>query len=162
MKPADVLADAVAGCTHHAHKKDGDFRCCKCGGHYIIAQGWVAGRRFGPLRDIHCKENGQVSVTIEITPEGRPRIFELLTALTYAMGAVNRFEPARTSFRIPARFEPELDAMEDRIEHLTNQEIETFVDGEESEVAAIAGRSYGLTKAHELLEAMFDGEESTI
>jgi hypothetical protein len=103
-----------------------------------------------------------VTDTIEITPHGRPRIFELLTALTYAMGAVNRYEPEREIFHIPARFAADLDAMEERIEHLTNAEIETFVDGDEIDSVAIGRRSYGLTKAAELLEAMFDGKESTI
>lgn len=95
-----------------------------------------------------------------ITPEDRPRIFEILTELSYAMGAVNRQEPARKAFGIPPRFEIDLDAMEARIEHLTNEEIQTFCDGEETEVAAIAARSHGLTRAHELLNAMFDGEGS--
>lgn len=95
-----------------------------------------------------------------IHPDNRPVIFELLTELYYAMGAVNRQEPARTIFAIPVRFEPFLDDIEDRVEHLTNDEIQRFVDGEETDIRSIAGRSFGLTKAHELLEAMFDGEGS--
>jgi hypothetical protein len=74
------------------------------------------------------------------------------------MGAVNCQEPERKAFGIPRRFDIDLDEMEDRIEHLTNEEIQTFCDGEETEVAAIAGRSHGLTRANQLLNAMFDGE----
>jgi hypothetical protein len=95
-----------------------------------------------------------------ITPNNRPQIFEILTELSYAMGVVNRQEPERTSFGIPPRFEVFLDDMEARIEQLTNAEIETFCDGEETEIQEIAGRSLGLTAAHELLNAMFDGEGS--
>lgn len=95
-----------------------------------------------------------------ITAENRPRVFELLTELSYAMGAVNRTEPERERFLIPARFAPDLVEMSTDIEHLTNAEIETLCDGEEGEAAEIAGRNYGLTAAHQLLEAMFNGEGS--
>lgn len=95
-----------------------------------------------------------------ITADNYPRVFELLTELSCAMGAVNRHEPQRTGFGIPPRFAIDLDEMEDPIEHLTNEEIQTFCDGEETEVAEIAGRSHGLTRANELLNAMFDGEGS--
>lgn len=95
-----------------------------------------------------------------IHPDNRPLIFELLTELYYAMGAVNGQEPERTLFAIPVRFDPYLDGMEAEIEHLTNEEIEIFCDGEETEMRAIADRNPDLTKAHELLEAMFDGEGS--
>jgi hypothetical protein len=95
-----------------------------------------------------------------IHPFNRPVVFELLTELYYAMGVVNRDQPERTVFAIPARFSPYLDDIEARVEHLTNNEIQTFVDGEDTEMRSIAGRSFGLTKAHELLEAMFEGEGS--
>lgn len=101
-----------------------------------------------------------MSTLVLITPKNESRLFEILTELSYAMGVVNRYELEREQFLIPARFAPYLDDMGERIEHLTNEEIAIFCDGEETEAQEIAERSFGLTKAYELLNAMFDGEGS--
>src|SRR5205085_1746105 len=112
-------------------------------------------------KHIYPQGDGRVVNThVIVHPYNRPVAFELLTALYYAMGAVNAQEPERGHFAIPVRFEPYLDEIEARVEHLTNEEIETFVDGEHSDVMEIAGRSPGLTQANEMLTAMFNGEGS--
>jgi hypothetical protein len=98
---------------------------------------------------------------IVIRAENRPRIMELLTAQQYAIGGVHRHRAEPEHFLIPDRFGPFLDTMEARIEHLTNEEIETFVgDGEEGEILRIAGLSEGLTKSYELMEFMLSGERA--
>lgn len=78
--------------------------------------------------------------------------------LEYAKGAVSRHEPEPASFDVPEQFVIGMPAIESALATLTSDEIETFVDGEFDEAAAISARSAALLLASVLLDAMFDGD----
>ena len=102
-----------------------------------------------------------MSVThIRIRPYTFPSLFNVLTELSLAMGAVNYQEPARTYFDIPIKYIEYLENLDAELEHLTNEDIQVFVDGEEKEVETIANRNPTLQVAHDLLNDMFDGKGS--
>jgi hypothetical protein len=99
---------------------------------------------------------------IRVTADRFPALFSTLTTLSYAMGAVNRHEPERAFFDVPERFADDLEHIDIALEHLTEAEIETFTDGEDTEIQEIAGRNPSLTRANELLNVMFDSDEASI
>lgn len=99
---------------------------------------------------------------IRVTADALPALFSALTTLSYAMGAVNRHEPERAFYDVPDRFADDLVHIDIALEHLTEDDIETFCDGDEEDIKEIAGRNPSLARANELLNVMFDSEEASI
>ena len=85
-----------------------------------------------------------------------PYVFNAFREMDYDNGAVNRYEPEREAYSVPQPFASWLAESEAALKSLTDEEFEEFCCGEHSDVMALAGRSPGLAKAHELLQAYFE------
>lgn len=81
-----------------------------------------------------------------------PRITEVLDILS----SDNYCGPTqpRSPYTVPGTWN--LDLIERSLSNLSPEELETFACGEGDEVAALAARSWGLQKANEFLEYVWD------
>jgi hypothetical protein len=94
-------------------------------------------------------------VTTRVTVRNFPKVFAAFMAVLISNGGVNRLEPAPKYFDVPEPFIKLLNAAELQLIGLTVDELETIVEGEDTEAEELIGRKR-LKEAHELLNAYFE------
>jgi hypothetical protein len=97
---------------------------------------------------------------VTVTAECFPTIFRAFTHIDYANGAVNRYEPAREFYKVPAKWTVSLEECEQGLVGLMPDEFEAFCDGDYDDAAALLKSKPFLEPASVLLNGYFNGWEA--
>lgn len=92
---------------------------------------------------------------VTVTKDNYPKVFAAFQMIDLDSGVVNRYEPAREEYTIPCDVE-DVQVSERALATLTDGEFDRFCVGDEEDILKLAGRSWKLETAHELLSRYFE------